>query len=185
MTDVLAPVHRWTRQQYDDMVLNEIFRPGERVELIEGVIIDMSPQKSRHATAIYLVEERLREAFKSGHIVRAQMPLALDDHSEPEPDVAVVPGQARDYTQAHPTTAALVVEVSDATLRLDRQTKQAVYARNGVTEYWIVNLQDHHLEVYRDPQGDQYRSRIVLPPGEQVAPLARPDHLITVADLLP
>ena len=185
MAEVLAPVHRWTRQQYDDMVLNGIFQPEERVELIEGVIVDMSPQKSFHATAIYLTEEILRGIFRSGYIVRTQMPLALDDQSEPEPDIAVVPGQARDYTGAHPTTAVLVVEVADTTLRLDRKTKQAVYARNGIAEYWIVNLQDHCLEVCRHPQGDQYQSQTVLQPGETLSPLIRPDHRIAVADLLP
>jgi Uma2 family endonuclease len=113
------------------------------------------------------------------------MPLALDDTSEPEPDVAVVPGKARDYTFAHPTTAALVVEVADTSLALDRKTKQAVYARNGIPEYWVVNLQDHCLEVYRGPQGDQYQFRTVLRHGETVAPLANPDRAIAVADLLP
>lgn len=185
MAEVLAPVHHWTRQQYDDMVLHGIFQPEERVELIEGVIVDMSPQKSFHAVATRLVEEALRVAFAKGHDVRVQMPLALDDQSEPEPDIAVVPGQARDYTHAHPTTAVLVVEVADTTLRLDRKTKQALYARNGVAEYWIVNLQDHCLEVYRHPQDDQYQSQTVLQPGETLSPLTRPDQRISVADLLP
>lgn len=185
MTTIPAPVHRWTRQQYENMALLDFFEPEARVELLDGVIIDMSPQKSFHATALYLVEEALRDVFKGGYIVRNQMPLALDDQSEPEPDIAVVPGKARDYTQAHPTTAVLVVEVADATLRLDRKTKQAVYARNGIAEYWIVNLKDNHLEVYRDPQGDQYRLQMTLQPGETVAPLAQPDQMIAVADLLP
>lgn len=185
MAEVLAPIHRWTRQQYDDMVLHDIFQPEERVELIEGVVVDMSPQKSFHATAISLIEEILRSVFRSGYIVRTQMPLALDEHSEPEPDVAVVPGQARDYTHAHPTMAALVVEVADTTLRLDRKIKQAVYARNDIAEYWIVNLQDHCLEVYRNPQGEQYQSQTVLQRGETLAPLTRPDYRIAVTDLLP
>lgn len=185
MTAIPAPVHRWTRQQYENMALNGLFQPEARVELLDGVIIDMSPQRSFHATALYLVEEVLRGIFKDGYIVRNQMPLALDDHSEPEPDVAVVPGKARDYTQAHPTTAVLVVEVADATLRLDRKTKQAVYARNGIAEYWIVNLKENSLEVYRNPQGNQYCSRMTLRHGQTVASLAQPDQMIAVADLLP
>jgi Uma2 family endonuclease len=185
MTAIPAPVHRWTRQQYENMALLDLFEPETRVELLNGVIIDMSPQRSFHATAVCLAEDVLRGAFKGSYTVRNQMPLALDENSEPEPDVAVVPGKARDYTQAHPTTAVLVVEVADATLRLDRKTKQAVYARNGIAEYWIVNLKDNSLEVYRDPQGDQYRSRMTLRHGETVAPLARPDHPIAVTDLLP
>ncbi len=184
-TAILAPVHRWTRQQYENMALHDIFQPEERVELLDGVIVDMSPQKSFHAVATRLVEEALRAAFPSGHDVRVQMPLALDDSSEPEPDVAVVPGKARDYTLAHPTTAVLVVEVADTSLALDRKTKHAVYARNGIAEYWVVNLQDHCLEVYRGPQGNQYQSRTVLRHGETVAPLASPERIIAVADLLP
>lgn len=185
MAEILEPIHRWTRQQYEDMVLQDIFQPGERVELIDGLIIDMSPQKSFHAVAIRLVEEALRSAFATGHDVRVQMPLALDDTSEPEPDVAVVPGKVRDYTHAHPTTAVLVVEVADATLRLDRNTKQAVYARNGIVEYWIVNLKNNSLEVYREHQADHYRFQAILHSSDTVQPLVRPDHAIAVADLLP
>lgn len=185
MAAIMAPVHRWTRQQYEDMVLQDIFRPGERVELIDGVIVDMSPQKSARSVATRLVEDALRAAFATHHDVRVQMPLALDDTSEPEPDVAVVPGKARDYTKAHPTTAALVVEVADTTLALDRKTKRALYARNGTPEYWIVNLNDDCLEVYRDLQEGQYRFQTILRRGDSVRPQARPDHAIAVADLLP
>lgn len=185
MTAIPAPIHRWTRQQYEDMALHDIFQPGERVELIDGVIVDMSPQKSFHATTVCLVEEALRSLIGRDFTLRVQMPLALDDTSEPEPDVTVVPGKARDYTFAHPTTAALVVEVADATLALDRKTKQAVYARNGIAEYWIVNLQDRCLEVYRDPQADRYQSRTVRRHGETVSPLASPEQVIAVVDLLP
>ncbi|NJM13137.1 MAG: Uma2 family endonuclease [Synechococcaceae cyanobacterium SM1_2_3] len=139
MDAIMAPVHRWTRQQYEAMALHDIFQPGERVELVDGLIIDRSPQKSFHTSTVCLVAEALQAIFGAGHHIRVQMPLALGDNSEPEPDVAVVPGKTRDYVNAHPTTAALVVEVADTTLRLDRKAKQAVYARNGIAEYWIVN----------------------------------------------
>lgn len=185
MAAVIAPVHRWTRRQYEEMVLRDIFQPGERVELIDGVIVDMSPQKSFHAVATRLVEEALRIIFAADHDVRVQMPLALDDASEPEPDVAVVPGRARDYTKAHPTTAVLIVEVSDATLKLDRNTKSALYARNRIPEYWIVNLKSNTLEVYRQPEGNHYRFQAVLQADDVVRPAARPEHVIAVADVLP
>lgn len=185
MTAIVAPVHRWTRQQYEDMVLRDIFRPGERVELIDGVIVDMWPQKSAHSVATRLVEDALRAVFATRHDVRVQMPLALDDTSEPEPDVAVVPGKARDYAKAHPTTAALVVEIADTTLALDRKTKRALYARNGIPEYWIANLNDDCLEVYRDIREGQYRFQTILRRGDNVSPLGRPDHVVAVADLLP
>ena len=185
MNAIMASVHRWTRQQYDEIVLHDIFQPGERVELIDGLIIDMSPQKSFHASIVCLVAETLQALFGAGHHIRVQMPLALGDNSEPESDVAVVPGKTRDYMKAHPTTAALVVEVADTTLRLDRKAKQTVYARNDIAEYWIVNLTNNTLEVYREPQGDHYHSQAILNAGDMVCPLAACDQVIAVADLLP
>ncbi len=185
MDAIMAPVHRWTRQQYEEMVLHDIFQPGERVELVDGLIIDMSPQKSFHASTVCLVAEALQALFGAGHHIRVQMPLALGGNSEPEPDVAVVPGKTRDYVNAHPTTATLVVAVADTTLRLDRKAKQAVYARNGIAEYWIVNLKNNTLEVYREPQGDHYQAQTLLNSADSVYPLAAPDHGIIVADLLP
>lgn len=155
------------------------------MELIDGMIVDMSPQKSAHATAICLIGEVLRGSIGSGHTLRIRMPLALDDASEPEPDVAVVPGKARDYAKAHPTTATLVVEVADTTLGLDRNTEGALYARNGIPEYWLVNLGDNCLEVYRDLREGQYRFQAVLRHGDTVRPQARPDHAIAVATCCP
>ena len=116
-----SEVHRWTRKQYDCMVAAGIFYPDVRVELIDGYIVDMSPQSSVHAVTVQLVEEALRLAFPKGYDVRTQMPLALDDMSEPEPDVAVVPGSPRDYLDDHPTTAVLIVEVARVSLGMDHR----------------------------------------------------------------
>jgi len=114
-----------------------------------------------------------------------QLPLALGPYSEPEPDVAVVEGTIDDYVEAHPSTAVLVVEVADASLQFDRTRKAALYARAGIPDYWIVNLLDGVLEVHRQPEGDAYRERLVLPSQERVRPLARPEVEIAVAELLP
>jgi Uma2 family endonuclease len=183
---------RWTREDYDRMIDAGIFAPGERVELIDGEIIEMSPQKSPHSTAISLTADRLRVAFGAGHHVRVQMPLALDPHSEPEPDVAVVLGSPRDYRDAHPSSALLVVEVTDSTLAYDRDQKGSLYARAGIADYWVLNLADRHLEVYRDPAlssearyGWSYRTIHHYSADECVSPLAAPQVRITVADLLP
>ncbi len=120
------------------------------------------------------------------------LPLALGEHSEPEPDVAVVAGEPEDYIAAHPSTAALVVEVADASLPLDRRFKATIYARAGLREYWIVNLVDRVLEVHREPRvatdaADDwsYRSVDLLRPPLHVTPLAAPGVRILVADLLP
>jgi Uma2 family endonuclease len=182
----------WTREEYLKMAEGGVFAPGERVELIEGEIIAMTPQKGPHATGITLVSEELRRAFGMGYVIRVQLPLDLGPLSEPEPDLAVVRGSARDYRDAHPTAAVLVVEVSDATLDLDRQRKAGMYAKAGIPEYWILNLPDQVLEVYRDPApmpdqflGYGYRSHQSLEVGVSVAPLASPTTRIAVADLLP
>ena len=125
-------------------------------------------------------------AFGSGCHVRIQMPLAAGGDSEPEPDVAVVEGDEFDYLDAHPATALLVVEVSDDSLTRDRTIKQRLYARGGIPEYWVVAIPPKlRLDVYRDPVGDAYRTIRSLRTGETVAPLARADATIAVADLLP
>lgn len=168
------------------MVEAGAFRPDVRLELIEGEIVErMSPQGSRHATTVQLVAAALRRIFEAGFDVRVQLPIALGERSEPEPDVYVVRGNALDYLDAHPTEAVLLVEVSDATLALDRTVKLAVYAAAGVPEYWIANVPEACLEVYRDPAGETYRSKTTLRAGVTVAPTARPDHAIPVADLIP
>jgi hypothetical protein len=112
--------HRFSRAQYERMVEAGVFEPNDRLELLDGEIIDMAPQTSRHVTAVTLVGDTLRTIFGPGVTVRVQLPFSLDDHSEPEPDVAVVPGSPRDYRDAHPSRAFLVCEVADTTLAYDR-----------------------------------------------------------------
>ncbi len=184
-TAAAVDLHRWTRREYESMVASGVFHPEDRLELIDGEIYDVSPQSSRHATAIRLVEEALREVYGAPFDVRVQLPAALDADSEPEPDVAVVEGGPRDYLDAHPTTALLMVQVADTSLAFDRTTKQVTYARNGISEYWIVNLIDRQVEVHRQPQGDRYAEVSTLTPPARISPLSRPGRSIAVRDLLP
>ena len=178
-------MRRWTRAEYDKMISAGLFSPGERVELIDGEILRMTPQGTAHFTAIRLAEEATRKAFGAGFEVRTQGPLALTPDSEPEPDLAVVPGTARDYSREHPGTALLLIEVSETTLGHDRQRKRDLYARAGVPDYWIVNLPERCVEVYRAPEQGAYRSSRHFTAEEQISPLAAPDSKIAVADLLP
>src|SRR5215475_10058962 len=142
---------RWKRLEYERLVEKGIFLPGERVELIDGLLLVAEPQSSSHYTAVRLVEIALARAFGLGWDARTQAPIALEDTSEPEPDVAVVRGELRDYSQAHPTDPVLVVEVALTSLDFDRRHKSSLYARAGRPEYWIVNLVDRVLEIRRDP----------------------------------
>jgi Uma2 family endonuclease len=150
------------------------------------------PQGSAHYTAIGLVEDALRAALGPGWLVRSQGPIALTDDSEPEPDVAVTRGSRRDYSHGHPARPALVVEVAESSLSLDRGHKGSLYARAGIADYWILNLVEGILEIYREPILDpatrfgwRYASMKILAPGAFVAPLVAPTARIPVSDLLP
>jgi len=185
-----VPTRRWTRIEYDRLIDAGFFRPGDRVELLGGQMVVAEPQGSRHYAALRASQEALRAAFGDGWEIRGQGPIALDDESEPEPDLAVVPGTFRDYRAAHPSSPSLVVEVSETSLTLDRAHKGSLYARAGLVDYWIVNLPERRLEVHRDAEPDatarfgwRYRSITILEPGASVSPLARPDRRIQVSDL--
>jgi Uma2 family endonuclease len=156
-----------------------------RVELIEGAIYDMSPQKSQHAVVVSLAEAALRSAFGVGFYIRVQMPLALGDDSEPEPDVAVVLGSPRDYLAGHPSMALMVVEVADSSLHHDRRAKLPLYARFGIPEAILIDLLRPALEVHREPTPEGYRSRTVHRRGDTLTLLALPSLCLAVADLLP
>lgn len=184
MAVAATDVHRWTREEYERMAAEGLFAPDARVELIDGIVYDMSPQKGPHASAVHRVLRVLQSVFPDSY-VRIQAPLALSDDSEPEPDLALVPGQLEDYDQDHPTTALLIVEVADSSLAHDKEHKIPLYARCGIPEAWLVNIPAKTLEVFRDPGRDRYRSHQVLRIGDTASPLARPEARIAVADLFP
>lgn len=190
---------RWTVDEFQRAYDLGVFGFDAKLELIEGEIIEKMSQKGPHSWAIRATEETLRRVFVAGHDVRVQLPLVFTPHNKPEPDVAVVAGSFNDYKINQPTTAVLVVEVSDSTLQVsdstlqvDQTTKAAVYAREGILEYWIVNIRGRLLEVYREPAampgqplGHHYRSITRLGETDAVAPLAAPEATVSVADLLP
>lgn len=182
---------RLRRAEYERLIDLGMF-VGERIELLDGLLVVAEPQSSPHMATVTHVAEVLTAVFGPGWHARVQGPLALDDASEPEPDVAMVPGRPLDYVASHPITAPLVVEVANASLRLDRRFKAGLYARAGVPEYWIVNLVDQALEVHRNPQpapnhelGWIYRSVQRCDRSMVVTPLAAPGARIPVTQLLP
>lgn len=178
---------RWTIDDYHRAIEAGVFGPEERLELLNGEIVVMSPQLGPHASGSSLVVEALRAAFGPGWVIREQKPLSLGQVSEPEPDVAAVRGAIRDFVREHPRSAGLVVEVADTSVRLDRTDKAEIYARAGIPEYWILNLPGRCLEVRRDPDPAQGEYRQLTTHGEDgaVSPLAAPDASIAVRDLLP
>lgn len=183
---------RMTRTRYDRLINAGIFGPEDRVELLDGLLVAREPQGGPHATAVGLVRAALEKAFGRAYHIREEKPIALDERSEPEPDVAVVPGGLRNYVTAHPSRPVLVAEVADSSLALDRLRKGSLYARAGIGEYWVVNLIDQVLEVYREPVtrssrsgGSRYESVRLLRRGATITPLAAPRARIRVEALLP
>lgn len=192
MTRSTSRTKRWTRLEYERLIDLGAFRPGDHIELVGGDLVVCEPQGSPHMTGIRMAEEALRQAFAVGWEVRSQAPVALDDESEPEPDVLVAAGSLHDYRRGHPAQPVLLVEVAETSLESDRQQKGSLYARAQVPEYWIINLVDGLLEVYRDPIADpdapfawRYGSTSRLGAGDFISPLAAPQARVAVADLLP
>jgi len=183
---------RFTRTEYETLIDLGVFQPGEAIELIGGELMVAEPQGAPHYTAIRKTAKALEAAFGPGWEVRTEGPIGLDDESEPEPDVAVVPGAPDDYARAHPSRPVLTVEVAESSLALDRQRKGSLYARAGLPDYWVLNLIDRVLEVYREPVADsaapfgwRYGRREVLDASARAAPLAAPGSSIPVSQLLP
>ncbi|HVS39224.1 MAG TPA: Uma2 family endonuclease [Gemmataceae bacterium] len=182
---------RWTRDEYFRLCEAGYFS-DRRVELIGGDIIEMPAQYDLHLAGIDLTANALQAAVGSGFWVRRQGTLDLSPHGVPDPDVAVVPGGPSGARRTVPTSALLVVEVSDSSLIFDRTRKGSLYAAAGLADYWIVNLVQRQLEVCRNPAADAaqpfgfaYASRTILDPGDAAAPLAAPNAQVAVADLLP
>ncbi|HET7344087.1 MAG TPA: Uma2 family endonuclease [Methylomirabilota bacterium] len=192
MTEYEARTRRFTRAEYDRMIELGVLGEDEPIELIGGELMVAEPRGAPHYTAVVKTARALQALFGPAWYVRAEGPIGLDDESEPEPDIAVVPGTPDDYSRAHPSRPALTVEVSDFTLALDRRHKGSLYARAGLEDYWIVNLGDRVVEVYREPIADsaapfgwRYAQRQVFDVSARVTPLALPGAGVLVAQLLP
>ncbi len=171
------------RVEYEQMVELGLFE-NEHVELLHGTLVTMSPQGVKHAGVIELITWILGKRLPSHARVRPQCPLAIDDNSEPEPDLAVV-RITDDVFKNHPTTALLVIEVADSSLQTDREVKMPLYAENGIPEYWIVNLQENVVEVHSNNNGSRY-TQMVKYDRSSVIPLVEfPGMQIKVSDFLP
>lgn len=164
-----------------------IFHPTERLELIDGKIVTMSPQNPPHASTTARVGDYLRELAIGAAKIRSQLPVRLHDFSEPEPDVAVVRSDRRDYADRHPTPSDiyLIVEVSDATLDFDIGEKKLDYARSDIAEYWVVDVNGDRVLVFRNPQEGEYQEEFVLGLDAVISPLAFPNLQVSVAKFFP
>lgn len=187
----LSRVRRWTRAEVYRLLELGLLNNDreEHLELLDGLLVNkVRPMTPRHATGMRLARQVLDAALPPEVSVWAVCPLALDDFNEPEPDVLVVRGGIEDYTAEHPrpADARLLVEVADDTLDFDRGVKAQLYARAGITDYWIINLVDRQVELHRDPTPDGFYQDVqTYGPEDTVGPLALADAEISVAALLP
>lgn len=169
------------RIEYESLI-EQGFLADSRVELLLGALVDMSPQGPLHADVVRRLTERLVRLLPGEVHTRVQSPLALTDDSEPEPDIAVVP--AGDYTKAHPHDALLIIEVADTSLHKDRRVKTALYARAGVSEFWLVNLADRTVDVHRWPTAGRYAEVQRIEAGGTLSPAAFPAVRIPATEVL-
>jgi Uma2 family endonuclease len=185
-SDPAAPL-RWTAEQYLALADDGTLGPDDRVELLEGVVVAMAPHNVPHAAGVSRAHLAITRAVSDRGVVRGQVSFVAGSHSVPEPDVMVAPGRIEDYDRAHPTSALLVIEVADSSLKQDRLTKRAIYAAAGVPEYWIVNLRDDCVEVRRGPDAGtrRYAATVIARRGDVIELLAFPGVRVAVDDLLP
>src|SRR5262249_16857745 len=141
---------RWRRAEDDRLGDLGVFA-GDSIELIGGELMVAEPQGAYHASSVSTADYALRAVLPAGWTVRLQAPVSLDDESEPETDLVVVPGRPADYRASHPRRPVLAIEVAESSLAFDRAQKGSLYARARIEDYWIVNLVERVLEVYREP----------------------------------
>ena len=178
--------HRLTVEEYER--IGELL-DDPRVELIDGYVVAKMPKSPEHSWTTESLREALKSRLPPGWTWHKEDPVRMPAYDEPEPDIAIVRGSNADYKHRHPEPAdvALLVEVSDTTLSIDRGIKRSIYAREGIPVYWIVNLVDRQVEVYTDPGQGGYASRQDFKPGQQVPVViaGQPLAPIAVDDILP
>ena len=176
-----------TVERYFALAEQGAFEPDERVELLEGVVVPMAPQSPPHSSGITSADYALRPLVGERGVFRIQLPLVVGAWSVPEPDLAVVEPPRSRYDFEHPTTALLVVEVSQHTLASDRIVKSRLYASAGIPEYWIVRPAEDCVEVLRAPDAAAkvYRDHAVLRRDDRITLVAFPDASVAVSELLP
>ncbi len=179
------PAHRLSVDEYHRMLEAGILDEDDRVELLEGVIVRMSPRSPPHAHVIQRLTRHLNRTLGDEYVVLPQLPLTLGDFSEPEPDLAVVRAEDAASAEEHPRTACLVIEVAKATLRKDRQLKAGLYARFAIPEYWIFNMKERCVEVHRDPDPDagRYRTALTCAPDATLESSAVPGLRVALGEL--
>lgn len=186
MTGVVEGLRSFSVDEYHRMGKAGVFAPGERVELIRGVIREMSPKGKRHVQAVTLASHWLIPRLVGRAIVQVQDPVTLGAlGSEPEPDLSVLSSADPRDAGSESSKPLLIIEVADSSLRLDRDEKARLYAQASVDDYWVVNLVEDVVEVFRDPVAGEYRTHLIPKRTDTLSPLSFPDLAIAACDLIP
>jgi Uma2 family endonuclease len=183
MATDIERTRKFTADEWGRMVGLGIFREDERLELIEGEIVEMAPVGDPHGLCVSQLNKRLVIGVGDRALVWVVGPVRLGAASVPEPDLALVRPRSYRTGAPRPEDILLIVEVADSSLRYDLTTKLRLYARAGIPEYWVVSVDGEWIEVYRAPEGDRYREHRRAASGETVAPAAFPDLVVAVADV--
>ncbi|MBW4662474.1 MAG: Uma2 family endonuclease [Drouetiella hepatica Uher 2000/2452] len=175
-----------TVEDYHRMAEAGIFHSEERVELLAGQVIQTAVKGTAHSVANTRTRRSIENRLGTRALVRVQEPIQLDDYSEPEPDIAIVIPRSLEYTDHHPvaTEVLLVIEIADSSLRLDCGMKAIACAKSGIADYWVLDIVDRKLHVFRSPNAEGYQSELVLGETMDIAPLAFPDCVISVREML-
>jgi len=178
---------RFSVDEYDRMGEAGILGEDDRVELLDGEIVEMTPIGSRHAATVKRLIALFTVRLGSQVQIGVQDPVRLDEFSEPQPDLALLRPRADFYAAGHPGPAdlLLLVEVADSSLRVDRLVKVPLYARAGVPEVWLIDLERSRIVVHREPIEDRYQMIFEAQPGAALSPLALPEQSFAVEALLP
>lgn len=187
ITQAPFTLRKWTVEEYHKLGERGFFHPEERVELILGNIIKMSAKGTAHTSALGRTDRLFQDLFNNLAWVRVQDPIALDDSSEPEPDIALAIIDPLDYATHHPTPSEiyLIIEVADSSLSYDREVKAKIYARSGIADYWVLNVGERQLHVFRELAEDGYQSEVILGERAIVSPLQFPTVNIPIQQMLP
>jgi Uma2 family endonuclease len=181
-------LRRWTVEDYHRMGEFGILHADERTELIAGQVLFMAAKGTPHVTALRLLAIALDALLADlAFFASTQDPIQLDGFSEPEPDCAIVRGTILDYADRHPCPSdiAFVVEVADSTLKYDTEVKDKLYAQSGITDYWVLDLKNRQLHVFRNPTPTGYTSHLILTEPNQITPIAFPNITLNLTDILP
>jgi Uma2 family endonuclease len=177
----------WTVEDYYRLSELGILDGDDRTELIIGQIVIMAAKGTLHVVALQLLTHKLAAQLEQIALIRTQDPIRLNDFSEPEPDLAIVKGTILDYTQHHPRPEDiyLVVEIADSTLKTDCEVKDKLYAQAGITDYWVIDIKNRQVHIFREPTSTGYNNNFILTESQTVSPLAFSHIILPIASILP